>query len=109
MAILEAVPGDGPRRRMRVRSPASMEPIGEFECATSEDVCAAVERARVAQAKWAALSFDERAEFLWRLVDQFVRRQDEVIEAVIAEAKTRAHFFHRWIGRGARIDENSQR
>jgi len=70
---------------MRVRSPATLEAIGEFDCATAEDVSAAVARARVAQEKWAALSFDERAAYLWRLVDEFVRRQDEVIDAVIAE------------------------
>jgi succinate-semialdehyde dehydrogenase/glutarate-semialdehyde dehydrogenase len=85
MAIVEALESAGPRRRMRVRSPASLEPIGEFDCATAEDVAAAVARARVAQGKWAALSFDERAGYLWRLVDEFVRRQDEVIDAVIAE------------------------
>ncbi len=85
MAIVEALQSEGPRRRMRVRSPASLQPIGEFECGTAEDVRAAVQRARVAQGKWAALSFDQRAGYLRRLVDQFVERQDEVIETVIAE------------------------
>ena len=46
---------------------------------------AAVGRARKAQQEWAKRSFDERAEVLWRLVDQFVERQDEVIDLVIKE------------------------
>jgi len=85
MAIVEVLESEGPRRRMQVRSPASLEPIGEFECASAEDVGVAVQRARAAQQSWAALSFDERAGYLVRLVDQFVARQDEVIDAVIAE------------------------
>ena len=85
MAIVESLEATNGRRRYGVRSPATLEPIGEFECATAADVCAAVERARVAQAAWARLSFDERAAYLYRLLAQFVERQDEVIEAVIAE------------------------
>lgn len=85
MAIVEPLQSEGTRRRMRVRSPANLQSIGEFECAEREDVRAAVARARRAQGAWAALSFEQRAEYLWRLVDQFVRRQDDVIDAVIAE------------------------
>ena len=85
MAILEALPSAGPRRRYRAASPATLAPIGEFECATAEDVRAAAERARKAQAAWAELSVKDRTHYLWRLLDQFVARQDEVIDAVIAE------------------------
>ncbi len=85
MAIVEALETEGSRRRMQVRSPASLEPIGEFECADADQVRAAVERARVAQREWATRSFDERSEMLMRLLDQFVKRQDEIIDAVVAE------------------------
>jgi succinate-semialdehyde dehydrogenase/glutarate-semialdehyde dehydrogenase len=85
MAIFEPVQSPGPRRRYRALSPVNLEPIGEFECATTEDVRAAVERARKAQAAWGALPVKQRAEYLWRLLDQFVARQDEVIDAVIQE------------------------
>lgn len=91
MAILEPVPSDGPRRRLRALSPVTLKSIGEFDCASGDDVRAAVERARKAQAGWAELSFDERARYLWRLLDQFVNHQDEVIDAVVAETgKARA-------------------
>ncbi len=85
MAILEPIPSDGPRRRLRALSPVTLEPIGEFDCASADDVSAAVERARKAQAAWAPLSFEERARHLWRLLDEFVARQDEVVDAVVAE------------------------
>jgi succinate-semialdehyde dehydrogenase/glutarate-semialdehyde dehydrogenase len=85
MAIFEAIAGDGDRRRYRVTSPVDLQPIGEFEAASRDDVRAAVERARKAQAGWAGLSFDERARFMWRLLDQLVERQDEIVEAVVQE------------------------
>jgi acyl-CoA reductase-like NAD-dependent aldehyde dehydrogenase len=85
MAIIEPVASDGPQRRLRVSSPTTLEPIGEFDCASAEDVHAAVERAQKAQAEWASRSFEERARIMWRLLDIFVEGQEEVIEAVIRE------------------------
>jgi succinate-semialdehyde dehydrogenase/glutarate-semialdehyde dehydrogenase len=84
MAIYERI-ADAPRRRYRVTSPVSLAPIGEFECATAEDVRAAVERARKAQASWAELTVRQRTAYAWRLLDQFVKRQDEIVDAVIQE------------------------
>jgi succinate-semialdehyde dehydrogenase/glutarate-semialdehyde dehydrogenase len=91
MAIVEVAESPGPRRVLRLKSPANLETIGEIECAGAEDVRAAVERARKAQAAWAKLSFDERAEPMWRLLDLFVKRQDEIIDIVVKETgKARA-------------------
>ena len=90
MAIFESVESAGPRRKLRLRSTVTLEPIGELECATPEDVRAAVERARKAQSDWAKRTIEERAEVMWRLNEQFVNRQDEIIDAVIEETgKTR--------------------
>lgn len=90
MAIFEPVDTSGPRRKLRLTSTVTLEPIGELECATPEDVRSAVERARKAQSDWAKRSIEERAEVMWRLNDEFVNRQDEIIEAVIEETgKTR--------------------
>ena len=85
MAIVEALDSVGERPRLQVRSPATLENIGDFECASAEDVRVAVERARIAQKNWAAQPIAERVDFLWRLVDAFVDRQDEIIDAVMAE------------------------
>jgi len=85
MAIFESIPADAGRRRYRVKSPVTFEPIGEFDAATKEEVVAAVERARKAQAEWAGRSFDERAAVMWRLVDRIVERQDEIVDIVVRE------------------------
>ena len=85
MGIVEPIGSGGDRRRLRVRSPVSLEPIGEFECANAADVKAAVERARKAQVEWAAKAPEQRARVLWRLVDQIVEHQEEIIDAVIEE------------------------
>ena len=85
MALFEAIPSDDGRRHYVVKSPVTLERIGDFACATAEDVQAAVMRARNAQSEWAQRSFDERAAVLWRLVDQFVERQDVIADLVVKE------------------------
>jgi acyl-CoA reductase-like NAD-dependent aldehyde dehydrogenase len=85
MAIFESIASEGQRRRYRVKSPVTFEPIGEFDAGTEADVRGAVERARKAQKVWAKLDFDQRAAYFWRLLDLFVKRQDEIIDAVVAE------------------------
>ncbi len=85
MAIYEAMESEGPRRKLRILSPASLEPIGELECGTREDVVAAVERGRKAQAGWAALPIAERSKVMWRFLDLYVNAQDEIIDKVIEE------------------------
>ncbi|MEZ4279462.1 MAG: aldehyde dehydrogenase family protein [Myxococcota bacterium] len=85
MALFEALPSQDGRRRYDVKSPVTLESIGQFECATPEEVRAAVARARKAQQEWATRSFEERAEVLWRLVDQFVARQEDIIDVVVKE------------------------
>ena len=85
MAIVEALELGEEPRRLRVTSPVDGSEIGVLDCATADEVEAAVERAREAQKKWGALSIDERQEHLWRLLDQFVERQDEIIDAVMRE------------------------
>jgi len=85
MGIVESVETTNGHRQLRVKSPVTRKPIGEFTCASTEDVNAAVARARKAQEGWGRLSFDERAAYMWRLLDHFVNHQDEIIDAVIAE------------------------
>ena len=85
MAIYEPIASEGPRTRLRLRSPVDLEPIGEIECATAEDVRAAVERARKAQPDWAKLSFPERARYVYRFMDLFLERQDEILDVIHKE------------------------
>lgn len=75
----------GARRRLRLSSPVTLEPIGEIEVQTAEDVRAAVETARKAQPAWAALSFKERAQYLKRALKTLHERQDEFIDVIESE------------------------
>ena len=90
MAIFEPIESAGEGRQYNIKSPVTMESIGHFTAATEDEVHQAVARARAAQPAWAALSFDQRAEFVWKLVDITVQRMDEVLDIVIKETgKTR--------------------
>ncbi len=80
---LETAPGV--RRRLELRSPSTLEPIGEIEVQNADDVRAALERARKAQPAWAALPVEERARTLERALKLVIERQDEIIATVIEE------------------------
>ena len=86
MALVELLPGSpNGRRRLQLRSPATLEPIGEIEVATADDVRAAVERARKAQPAWAEASFNERATYLRRALRALLAREDEFAAAIARE------------------------
>jgi len=86
MAIIEPIePAAGSRRRYRLRNPATLEPAGEFEAATAEDVQGALELARKAQLDWAELGFDERARYMYRALHALAERQDDFLEVVLRE------------------------
>ncbi len=85
MALFTQVPASGDARLFDIKSPVTLESIGQFEAASPESVHAAVERARKAQREWAARSLAERADVLWSLVDGIVERQDDIVELVIRE------------------------
>src|SRR5262249_3398505 len=70
------------RRKLGVFSPATLEPLGEIELASADDVRRAVARARDAQAAWAEKSFEERGRFLLRARDLLVERADPIAETV---------------------------
>ncbi len=84
MAIVEPIAEPGPRR-LRLRSPVNFSDIGEIRCAEADEVRAAVARARVAQAQWAKCSIEERCEPMWRLLQQVIARQDDIIDLVVRE------------------------
>jgi acyl-CoA reductase-like NAD-dependent aldehyde dehydrogenase len=86
MAVVEPMAeGVGARRRLRLRSPATLAPIGEFDVEGAPEVRAALERSRKAQPEWAALSLGERAHYLRRAVRVLLARQQEFLEVIVQE------------------------
>ena len=85
MSIFESIESDGSHRRLQLKSPVTLEPIGELECANSEDVAQAIARARQAQPAWAAKPMKERAAIIQRALEIVIARQDEIIDTVVRE------------------------
>jgi len=86
MAIVTPVEGAAPRRRLRLASPATLEPIDEIEVADADDVRAALEVARKAQPAWAALPVAERAGVMRRALELLLERMDAHLEVVQRES-----------------------
>ena len=86
MAIVKPLKtAPGARRRLSIASPATLEPIGQIEVQTVEDVRAAVQKAHQAQPAWAALSFEQRGEYMLRALKILLDRQDEFIDVIVSE------------------------
>jgi acyl-CoA reductase-like NAD-dependent aldehyde dehydrogenase len=86
MAIVKPLETEpGARRRLSIASPATLEPIGQIEIQTAEDVRATVQKAHQAQPAWAALSFEQRGEYMLRALKILLDRQDDFIDVIIQE------------------------
>jgi acyl-CoA reductase-like NAD-dependent aldehyde dehydrogenase len=70
---------------IKVRNPATLEPIAELPVASSVDVADAVLRARKAQGAWQKTSFGERTKLLYRLRDFLLDEQDKLADILTAE------------------------
>lgn len=86
MAVVEPMEADaGGRRRQRLLSPATLEPVGEVEVHGAGPVRAAVERARKAQPDWAALRFEERGRCLRRALQALLARREQALDVLVGE------------------------
>jgi succinate-semialdehyde dehydrogenase/glutarate-semialdehyde dehydrogenase len=87
MAIVQTVDTPvGQRRRLALANPATLEPLGEIEVQSAEDVRAAVESAREAQPGWASLSLGERVQYMRRALRMLLERQDEFVDVIVSES-----------------------
>jgi aldehyde dehydrogenase (NAD+)/succinate-semialdehyde dehydrogenase/glutarate-semialdehyde dehydrogenase len=77
-----------------ITAPATGEPFATLPTSTAGDVPVAFDRARAAQAAWAALPVKERIKPFLRLVDATVKRREEILDIVQLETgKARRHAF----------------
>ena len=86
MALVE--PAESMRdgsRRIRLRNPATLAPLGEVELADAARVRESILSARKAQPAWAELGFDERGRVVRRAVEVLLGRQDEFVECIVSE------------------------
>ena len=66
-------------------NPSTGELLAEITCATSEEVQAAVARARAAQPAWEALGLEERCRVLGGIADGLAQRSDELADLATKE------------------------
>jgi succinate-semialdehyde dehydrogenase/glutarate-semialdehyde dehydrogenase len=84
----------GPREEIEVEQPFTGDRLGITPDCTAEDVAAAIERAREAQAPWAQSGFAQRRAILLRYHDLVLDRQDEILDLLQLESgKARRHAF----------------
>jgi succinate-semialdehyde dehydrogenase / glutarate-semialdehyde dehydrogenase len=84
----------GERERIEVENPATGELLGTVPRCKAEDVAAAVERARAAQAAWRRTDWAERRRVLLRFHDLVLDRQRELLDLIQLESgKARRHAF----------------
>ena len=94
MSIYEPLEPINGRRVLQLRSPINLEPSGTLVCANKQDVDAALNKARLAQPAWAALSFKQRAAYMDRALQVMMDRADDIVERVVGETgKARADAF----------------
>ena len=86
MAIVEFLDTpEGQRQKIALKNPANLEPLYELECQSQEDVEAVVAKARAAQPQWAALSVEERVQYMFKLRDVILENQERILDVVIRE------------------------
>jgi acyl-CoA reductase-like NAD-dependent aldehyde dehydrogenase len=77
---------ENPTRKIASVNPATGELLREYECASDQDVRAAVTRARAAQAAWERSGVHGRVEVLRKFQTLLLQRKRQVAECITAEA-----------------------
>jgi succinate-semialdehyde dehydrogenase / glutarate-semialdehyde dehydrogenase len=84
----------GDREPLEIEKPFTGELLGTVPRGTADDVAAALERARAAQADWERTPFAQRRRILLRLHDLVLERQEEALDLIQLESgKARRHAF----------------
>ncbi|GAB3414884.1 succinate-semialdehyde dehydrogenase (NADP(+)) [Flindersiella endophytica] len=79
---------------MKTTAPATGEPLATIPVSTPEDVAVAFDRARKAQAEWAATPVRHRSAMLLRYHDLVLDRMQDILDVIQAESgKARKHAF----------------
>jgi len=88
----------GERERIEVEKPSTGEVLGTVPRCEVDDVEAAVERAREAQARWSETSFEERERILLRFHDLVLARREDLLDLLQLESgKARRHAFEEFM------------
>jgi succinate-semialdehyde dehydrogenase / glutarate-semialdehyde dehydrogenase len=93
-ALSQRVVSSAGNEPMPIEQPFTGKPLGTVPKCGPDDVRAAIERARAAQAEWSKRSFDERKRVLLRYHDLVLGNQEELLDLLqIESGKARRHAF----------------
>src|SRR3954470_11956154 len=93
-ALSERVVSSAGNEPMEIEQPFTGQPLGTVPKCGPDDVRAAIERARAAQAGWAKTSFAERKRVLLRYHDLVLDHEEELLDLLqIESGKARRHAF----------------
>src|SRR4051812_35780051 len=93
-ALSERVVSSAENEPMQIDQPFTGKPLGTVPKCGPDDVRAAIERARAAQAEWSKTSFAERKRVLLRYHDLILDNQEELLDLLqIESGKARRHAF----------------
>ncbi len=70
---------------LTLQSPKDFSVIGEYQCASTEDVNNAMKNARLAQEDWAKTSINKRIGLMHKVIDVIIDNQDHIMDVVIQE------------------------
>jgi len=99
MSVYQSIGEREGRRVLQLTSPVDLETTKEIVCANSDDVAAAIEKARKAQPAWSALGFKARAQYMQKAIKVMMKDTDEIMQTVINEtgkAPTEAFIMEVW-------------
>ena len=65
--------------------PGTDDPIGSIQCATPEQVDAAIQRARAAQPDWARVDVKARAEIVQKALKRLLEKREHILEVIDGE------------------------
>src|SRR4051794_5169260 len=86
--------GSGSRESIEIENPAEGKPFAQVPRCTTDDVVAAVRRAREAQRAWRTTSFKERERVLLRFHDLVLDNREQILDIIQLESgKARRHGF----------------
>lgn len=73
------------RRVLELRSPVTLEPIGEIVCANKQDVADALAKAEKVQVAWGAKTVKQRVEAVKKLLPVLLDNADAIVDTVVRE------------------------
>ena len=75
----------GYKKTLTLQSPADLRVVGNYDCASHEEIKSAMSKSRIAQKKWADVPLIYRAELMHKVIDVIIENQDHIMNVVMEE------------------------